>query len=454
MERKTTIAKASVILLFFLVFSAARAQESQNTILNGFESGNYTVYKLGEKGKFEKVGKPWPVVITKQGGNVSEVLVKRSGILDEPFTPDVPGYPAYFAFKDLRLSFLNDYGVYYEWNGKQEATTKYVLVKEGGNFNLDPGAINKLVAAYATATFKNQTSARDNVKAEKAELAEAERKANSLEEKVVAKIDIQLTSQPAKVAHFSEAIKYGVVATLKDGSTLKTPNLGGKIPWEDFELAHKGCSNTIDEVRVDVDASSLTDDVVLLQITSVYHPSLKASLAINTTNDVSVQVSQNGFWGNERHQHMTVFQGVDGQHAGNGDDLVIKVQAVRHKKTGASLNKIEIYNTTKAKTVAHYKLTPDTPLIVNAKGGQGMNGSKGRQSETAGGNGGNGGSGGSVTIIKDPSVASFNITINNQGGKGGNGGPPYYNTGIKGNDGNPGADGYTDTKIASVNLNF
>ncbi|MEQ8807634.1 MAG: hypothetical protein RIE59_01090, partial [Imperialibacter sp.] len=155
-----------------------------------------------------------------------------------------------------------------------------------------------------------------------------------------------------------------------------------------------------------------------------------------------------------RHQHMTVFQGVDGQHAGNGDDLVIKVQTVRHKKTGASLNKIEIYNTTRAKTVAHYKLTPDTPLVINAKGGQGMNGSKGRQSETAGGNGGNGGNGGSVTIIKDPSVASFNITINNLGGKGGNGGPPYYNTGIKGNDGNPGADGYTDTKIASVNLNF
>ncbi|MEQ8530954.1 MAG: hypothetical protein RIB86_03840, partial [Imperialibacter sp.] len=68
--------------------------------------------------------------------------------------------------------------------------------------------------------------------------------------------------------------------------------------------------------------------------------------------------------------------------------------------------------------------------------------------------GGNGGNGGSVTIIKDPSVASFNVTINNQGGKGGNGGPPYYNTGIKGNDGSPGTDGYTDTKIASVNLNF
>ena len=159
-----------------------------------------------------KVGKPWPVVITKQGDNVSEVLVKRSGILDEPFAPDVPGYPAYFAFKDLRLSFLNDYAVYYEWNGKQEATTKYVLVKEGSNFNLDPGATNQLVATYATATFKNQTSARDNVKAEKAELAEAERKANSLEEKAVAKIEIQLASQPAKVAHFSEAIKYGVGA--------------------------------------------------------------------------------------------------------------------------------------------------------------------------------------------------------------------------------------------------
>jgi len=444
-----------IIVIFLLsISSSVIGQESQNRILEKFESGKYTVYKLNAKKKFEKIKKAWPLEITKQGANVSTVLVKRAGILDELFEADIPGYPAYFAFKNFRLSFINDYAVYYEWNGKQQAKTKYILVKPGGSFNGDLESVNKSVVTYAVATFKNQTGARANVKEAKAELAAAERKINSIENKEVSKIEIQLVSKPSKVAHFSEAIKYGVVVTLKNGTLLKTPNLGGKIPWDDFILSHEGVSNTIDEVRVDENAANIPNDLIRLKIASKYHGSLKASKSINTTNDLSIQVNQNGFWGWERHKYMTVFQGVDGQHAGRGDNLIVKVKTVSHKQSGVKINKIEIYNTTDDKLVAQYKLLTTTELIINAKGGQGDNGKKGRKSENIGGNGGSGGAGGNVTVIKDPSTTKFNITINNNGGKGGNGGAPYYSSGNKGNIGVSGDDGNISNQVKNITLNF
>lgn len=434
---------------------SASAQESQNDVLQKFESGKYTVYKVTDKKKFEKVKKTWPVEITKNGTSVSEVLVKRSGILDEVFAPDVPGYPAYFAFKTYRLSFMKDYAVYYEWNGKQEAKTKYILVKPGGSFSGSWEDANINIAKYATATFKNQTNARANVKVAKVAMAEADRKANSLEGKEVSKIEIQLVSKPSKVAHFSEAIDYGVVATLKDGSTVKTNNLGGKLPWEDFKLAHIGCSNTSERVKVDEDATKFPNDEIVLKVTSIYHPSLKANKALPTTNNISIQVSRNGFYGADRAQATNTATFGASQRGGNGHILTVKVKTVSHKKTGIKLNKIEIFDETKRETVAHYKLTPSTQLIINTNGGKGQWGSDGTSNSFPNGDkGGAGGNGGDVTIIKDPSVSEANILINNNGGKGGSGGKRHNVNGTSGGTGDSGSKGNTATKTQSIQLNF
>ncbi|MBV1924508.1 MAG: hypothetical protein KUG68_10830 [Flavobacteriaceae bacterium] len=442
-------------LVMLLAFMTSIGQESQNTILSKFESGKYTVYKLNSKKKFEKVKKAWPVEINKTGDQVTSILIKRAGILDELFEADVPGYPAYFAFKLFRVSFINDYAVYYEWNGKQEAKTKYILVKPGGSFSGNFETINKNVANYATATFKNQTGARANVKEQKAELAEAERKINSLEGKAVSKIEIQLVSNPSKVAHFSDAIQYGIVATLKDGSVLKTPNLGGKIPWEDFTLSHEGSSNTIDEVRMEEDASKVPNDQIVLNAAVKYQTSIKASKSISTTNDVSIRVSQNGFYGADRAKATKRATFGASQRGGDGDQLLIKVKTVKHKQTGAPLNKIEIYNETDRKLIAQYKLTPSTVLTINSNGGKGQWGSDGTSNSFPNGdNGGNGGNGGNVTIVKDPSVSTLNITVNNNGGKGGKGGKRHNINGTSGSVGSTGNNGTTNNQTKSVSLKF
>ncbi|WP_299159685.1 hypothetical protein [uncultured Tenacibaculum sp.] len=445
----------SILLMFLAVI--CQAQENQNKILAAFQSGKYTVFKVEKvsykKYKMVKVKKQWPITFTKSGEDVSNVLVKRAGILDENFKPDVPGHPAYFNFSTYRLTFINGIGVYYSWNGKEEATTKYVFSKNG-SLSKKYEELNKIVENYSKAVFKNQTNARANVQEQKAVLAEGERKKNSLQDKQVSSVEIKLVNTPKKVAHFSEAIKYGVVATLKNGSKLSTKNLGGKIPWSDFKLTHKGCSNTIDEVRVDEDAKSLKNDRVTLQIVSKYHPQLKATKHINTTNNLSIQVNQQGFWGHERHKYVTVFQGKNGQHAGRGDNLTIKVKTVNHKQTGVKLNKIDIYNTSKKKHVARYKLTTNTKLIVNNKGGRGMNGDEGRKSSPNGGNGGDGGAGGNILLIKDPSVTKLNIELNNQGGDGGNGGAPKYSSASRGRNGVRGDNGRITKQVKSIKLNF
>lgn len=445
----------TILNSFFLFVSISLfAQESQNTILEKFETGNYTVYKLNDKNSFDKVAKSWPIEITKSDKRVSKILVKRSGILDELFEPDIPGYPAYFLFKGFRLSFVENFGVYYEWNAKQQATAKYVFVKEGDSYSNNFETTNKKIEDYIAATYKNQTNARANVKEERAAQVEIDRKNNSLQGKEVAKIEIQFVSQPTQVAHFSPVIFYGVVATLKDGTVLKTSGLGGKLPWDDFKISHEGCSNTIDEIRVDNDATNIPNDKVVLNVASIYHPTLKVSKALNTTNDVAVQISRSGFRGIDRHDHVVVLQGVDGQNAGDGEHLVVKVVTVKHKQTGEPLNKIEIFSTSKNMVVTRLKLTPSTELIVNANGGKGMDGSKGYASKTTGGNGGHGGNGGNVTIIKDPSVGNCIITVNNAGGKGGSGGPTNSPNGLKGNTGNTGSDGNTSTQTKSITLNF
>jgi hypothetical protein len=450
--------KSIFLILFFISLSQYAQYKNQNDILSTYTSEKYSVYKVEkvsyDKYKFVGIKKQWPINFKKSGNEITNILVKRAGILDENFKPDVSGYPAYFAFSTYRLTFIDNLGIYYSWNGKEQATVKYVFVKKGSSLNYKFKDLNKKVATYAKAVFKNQTSARANVKEKKAEIAETTRRQHSLQDKSVKKIAVELVKTPSKIAHFSERINYGIVATLTDGTVLKTPNLGGTIPWSDFTSSHKGCSNTLEEIRVEEDAKFLTDDRVAIHITSKYHPNLKAVKYLNATYNIPVVVNHNGFWGWERHKHMVVFQGVDGQHAGRGDELVIKVKTVSHKQTGIKINKIEIYNSTEQKVVARFKLSLDTNLTVNTVGGQGADGRKGRESKSVGGNGGSGGAGGNVSVIKDSSVKKFNITINNQGGKGGKGGAPYYSSGKRGYKGNSGDDGNTTYKTKNITLNF
>lgn len=442
------------ILFILFSYNSLFAQQSQNDLLQNYSDEAYTVYQVNDKAKLEPIAKTWPIQFIKASSNIAKIIVKRSGILDEPFTPDVAAYPAYFFYKNYRLTFLPGYAVYYKWNAKQEVKTKYVFVKANNKLHDDIETINTNVQKYVLATFKNQSSAKANQKTQKAIQDEAERKANSLEGKEVVKIEIQFLDLPTQISHYDHAINYGIIATLKDGSQLKTPNLGGKLPWDDFILEHKGCTNLPEIVHVETDATKIPNDEIVFNITPKQNKQLNISKHISTTNDVEVQVNRNGFRGIDRGGNQVVFQGVDGQHGGDAEKLIIKVASYKHKQTGALLNKIEVYSQSKKEIVAQYKLAPTTALTIYANGGNGMDGRKGYKNSHVGGNGGNGGDGGNITIIKDPSVKDVNINIHNQGGKGGKGGPPANKNDNRGADGNAGNDGTTSRQTQKLTLNF
>lgn len=458
MNQLTKDMRAIALIFSLLITVVLKAQQHQNQILQNVESGNYKVFKVKQKShrkyQWVPVKKSWPLQITKNAaGAISEVMVKRAGILDEKFVPDVPGYPAYFSFAAYRLSYLDGLWVYYSWNGKEEATAKYVFTKKS-DVGLGVQALNSKVAAYAKAVFKKQTQARAVVKEEKLRAAEEERKLHSIENRKVKALRIKFIGNVGKVAHYAEAIAYGVEAELADGTVLSTANLGGSLPWSDFELHHQGVSNTTEEVRVDEDATSLKNDQIVVELRSKFHTHLKARRSLPTTNDIPIRVTQNGFWGYNRHKHMAVIQGKDGQHAGRGDHLTVKIKTVKHRQTGRLLNKIEIFNTTKNKLVARYKLLPTTKLSIHANGGGGMNGFEGSDRSPNGGNGGYGGAGGVITLIKDPSVKQATLELQVNGGKGGRGGAPKYASASRGQRGRAGDPGKIIRKTQKVTFKF
>lgn len=442
--------------VLFLVIGTLHcfAQQSQNELFERYADGLYHVYMANDKGKLEQVAKEWPIQIIKNSGTVSKILLKRSGILDENFVPDVPGYPAYYYYKNYRLTFLPEYVVYYEWNAKQEAKVKYIFVKEGERFKASLDAANAEVQKYVTATFANQSSAKATRKADQAKEAEAERKQNSLAGKEVTKLAIQFVDLPDQIAQYGKAISYGVIATLQDGTQLKTANLGGKMPWEDFELHHIGCTNLPEIVQVETDAAKIPNDEIVLNIVPKAFPKLKISKKIVCTYDVPIQLNRNGVRGMGRGQKEVVFQGVDGQDGGPAENLTVKVTAGKHNQTGKAINKIQVYSNSRNEVIAQLKLDPSTSLVINSIGGAGMNGRKGYKSSHVGGKGGNGGNGGHVTIIKDPSVKSLDLEINNQGGAGGKGGPAAQNYDSPGADGSAGRNGTRNTKTENVLLDF
>lgn len=244
--------KSILCILIALLSATAFGQKNQNQLLKQVESGSFSVYKsIGPtyKKKWEAVKKPWPIIIEKSNGLVSSVTVKRAGILDEKFSPDISAMPAYFKMNTLRLSYVEGRFYYYRWDAKRaNADIVYVLVKKGQSYRAKWDEENLKVAKYIKSVIALQGGARANIATEKKAQAEAERRANSLQDKIPVKLEVKVIQKPEIVSHFGSPIKYGVIATLKNGQVLKTKNLGGKLPWSDFIIQCEGGTPTAEEV--------------------------------------------------------------------------------------------------------------------------------------------------------------------------------------------------------------
>lgn len=473
-----------LLLLIAAAFNSNAQFKNQNEVLTKYVSGNYTVYR-NDQGKLDKVNKTWPVTINKGAGKdvnghdlIESILIKRSGVVDELFVPDLKEQPGYFSYDANKLIFFNDYAAYYTQTSVDGALTYEVLyefVPEGGSSKSLKAAAED-IAAYRTATLYNQGATRITI-AQNKEASEAkEREENSTKGKPVKSIAYQPVDIPEKLGLMSK-LKFGVIATLADGKQLKTKNLGGMSEFEDsYIIEAPGCTFADGVLEVGLNADAFPGDEIVLTIKNKHNPAQSVTQKITLNYDSPFFTYSSGGNGNSGTNGSsgsgwcpTVGNGKpgdNGKHGQDGGNISIKIKETKNKKTGSTIYQYEIFKS-REHTTTRFKSTPtaDINIICNGgyggdagNGGDGGNSSKCGQGNGAnGGNGGNGGRGGNVTIIKASAGIDISfLKINNKGGLGGKGGRGGRGllSGNAGMQGSSAANGELNITTGPVNFNW
>ncbi len=423
-------------LCVFYFSSKSLAQQSQNELLKTFTATSVNVFKVEKNKKgnpvFEKSAKPWPITLEKNGDAISKVIINRAGVIEEPYEPDLKEYPAYFKDIKHRIVFIDDNFYYIQWSSGK-ATIKYVLT-EKNEIDKEYETHIKKIESYISNTVAAQSGDRAELSAKKGEQEAAEKLANSLKGKSVKSIAVKWIGNTTETGHLVK-VSYGIEATLADGKLLKTSNLGGKMPWDDFKITVQGAEFGEEIITIKDDAAQIPSDNVVMTVQSKHVANISTVAKLPVHYNTGLQLNYFGKEGGV--VHLTVSAGYRG---GDGQNLIVSVKTVT-TANGKQVNQIEIKNPTSGEILERLKMSPNAPLTINAMGGKG---SFGRNSTRAG----NGGNGGNITIIKDPSVGMFSYTVNNQGGNGGK------HDDVRSYDGQNGSAGSVDVSTASVSLGW
>ncbi len=283
-----------------------------------------------------------------------------------------------------------------------------------------------------------------------------EKKDNSLEGKKVKSIELVADG---KNVGYGDDVKVNVIATLKDGTQLKTKGIGGKTWLDDYIFTSDVGTGT----KVG-DRKSTPNDAIKITVQSKFHPDLKdtkevilgfssAKTVIDLTSDLNINMctgrlqpsGKDGSKG-DCSKGQAAGDGTDGVSGVDGKDLSqdieVNVGSFKHKKTGETILSYEI---TSGSFTKKFFCLQGAEVVVFAKGGCGQAGSDGGDGGEVkvtgnntdcdcassasymgrggdGGNGGNGGNGPTLTLTVDPSVSTYNLITNVEGGGGGNAG--------------------------------
>lgn len=434
-------------LVFFFQFPAFAGTENQNQIANAqFKDGDLFIGKVVNHEKkanvrlIEYPAKPWPVKFTKEGDRVTEVMVNRAGVIEEKFTPDVPGFPAYFVFNGTRLTMYDNVMYYYNWKNAAPEV-KYMLAHHADHIKKKTIEEHEAaLAKYLAEAFANQTNARGDMVAEQKAKQEKEKLENSIKGKDIKKIEIVWIS-PESECGMQSKIKYGIKATAADGKVFSTPNLGGKTPFEDYDLTCIGALPGDEALQVESDASKIKNNQITFTAKSKYH-SLSATSSIKLSYNTPVSLAYRGEPGCG-----TAMYSVSGRSGGRGKNLIINATA----NANGDLILVEVADAMSGAVLARLKVRPGVTVTIDISGGSGCSGSS--SSTSNGGNGGNGGHAGDVIINRDPSAMGLSLNIIAHGGNGGKGGKGAH-VGLNGSDGSSGDDGSKTENISNVQLNF
>jgi hypothetical protein len=249
------------------------------------------------------------------------------------------------------------------------------------------------LVADCKASVDAKKLANTNAKAN-ADAKAAEHKAKySIKGKKVTKIEI-VNTYPKDFCVGSK-FTFGIVATLADGSQIKTKELGGEGYMEDYKVVITGDhKKNYDGYEVGSNLKNNKGDYILIEANSVHHAELKkVSAKMVLTYNQPLKFNYNGQGSN--------FQG------DNADNIRVEIKSVKHSETGEKLLEYRIY-TSKGldKTV---RIQPIQVLELSANGGN---------SGTGGSKNNRGGDAGNITLYVDSTIGDdYRFEYLNFGGK-------------------------------------
>lgn len=280
-------------------------------------------------------------------------------------------------------------------------------------------------------------------------------------------------------------LEFGISAELEDGSYMNTTGmLNGKVKWNDFKIEVNGGSYVhylgSSNIVITNDNGKIDNHEVVVQVSSVYHTSLKSTLKIPLDYKLSYftnfsgengQTGERGTKGSnganrDRDEKQTGKgkTGGDGQDGRNGKDgmdgpdLDVGITLAEDGPVGATLLKVTIQSGNSEKSKVYLVDAHAGSLTVKANGGDGGPGGTGGDGGTAGwgqsvptsidgseggdggtggnggsgGDGGDGGNGGRITVSCDAAAKPFLKVIQFEASGGSRGTSGYKGAGGSG----------------------
>lgn len=433
--------KFILVLTCLIVESILLTQaQNQSVLLKDFNATEVSVLKLeynweGNSGyaiKTTLVEKKWPLTIHRDAnGMIDKIIVMRSGILEEVFLPDIKGHPIYFTDNKNRIGYFQGFFIYYskfENVSTVQTGVTYMFSTDREKLSaLKQNDIKKLVddyRIYLEEERRVQAGAKTELIANKEKELEAEKLKNSIKGKNITRLEVVWQTKESETGLDSK-IFYGIKAYDANGTVYSTSNLGGKMPWDDFEITSKGADPGLEYLMVPANCENLVNDYVSIQVKSVHHSNLTTSNKIKLAYATNINLNYSG--------NGTIPGGSDRACSGkSGKDLYVWTTT----SADGTLNLVHVKDA--AGNILHkLKVKPGAQINIYTRGNNGCEGSSSKVP-------GHGGDGGNVTIYKSPGMDVSFIHLFTNGGRAGKG------SGFA----RDGKDGDIIEKQQQVNLNF
>lgn len=377
---------------------------SQSVMASKWESKEYQKYRPDVRTPESKGVK---VRVENKDGKVSSIwLGDMEYRADEYGKSDFVRYYKTTGSGHYQVVFMSNKIVVFTTAGSGQLSQKYYLnkpgkyqdVKAAGTY-VENSKVNQEadLALYA----KNEKANADKAYAAK----EAEW---SIKGKNVTKIEVTDVKAQYGFGYY-RPFSFQIKATLANGKTISTKDGGF---WSDYTIMYKNAAVKNKTIQ---DTKFIKGDKIVIEVKSKFDGSIKG------TGKAIMEYGETLTMGNNANNW--------GESAAN---YTVEVKQMPHAVTGKPILLFKVTDHSGYQPILYFKMDANKTLNFYANG---HNGYKTVNNGHDNGHGANAGNGGNITIIKDPSVKTFNINYTNRGGTGGAGVGYGYNRGADGRDG-------------------